>query len=703
MENYCEVCSLQLRDNVEFKTHLAGQRHLKKYQFKEFQRRIIENSIFVSSIPKFISKDELLKYFLQYGQIAKHKIGKTYVIIEFENREPAEYLLKNPIWLNNTKLNIQKRIFYNNDSKRAPDNHLAETTKAIDLDCIRSIFNNETTFECQLETFLNTVLLSDIEVEARYESICKFLDKTFAFVFPNCRSYRFGSTQMGLGFKECDLDIYMDIGVPICESNGTCTMKKVFKEVKHVMYKMNNIFTNIIPILKAKTPIIKCYYVPNKVSCDISFKNAFGIYKSNLIKHCLSLDTRIKPLMVLIKFWGRQSSMSGSGKISNYGLLLLIIFYLQQPEIRILPPLMEFQKTCEPIIINGWQVNFDENTVLPPITNYSTIPQLLIGFFEFYANFPFKKNIICPWDGIAHTKELFTKTSNLPDYMARYKEIAMQEESRLNVGSFACIQDPIELNHNNIASVYSKKIILFQKNCKISAEICTSSQKDNYKTLLESLLTYDYKEEVNNFIVVVLIISGSYLDVGLPDNFQNREDIIDKEQYKKDNWYFIVFNIVKDIFENVCKLQVKVLSADNETKQQKIEVLSDVHTRKPQQLLLHCTGNDSALLNRKSCTFYFDIRMGPLKKEINISDIAVERNSKRQEYKPLKLDFTCIFEKKDNPVQVKLVLKSDKMKNKFFKNCGNFIGSKLRKITMNTLLHMKRYNLTLNDLFLMEA
>ncbi|XP_043502842.1 speckle targeted PIP5K1A-regulated poly(A) polymerase-like [Polistes fuscatus] len=698
MENYCEVCSLQLRDNHEFQIHLSGQKHLKKYQFKEFQRRITENSIFVSSIPKMIPKNTIVKYFQQYGQIAKHKIGQNYVIIEFENREPAEYLLKNPVWLHNTKLNIQKRIFYNNESKRVPENHLAETTKAIDLDCIKSIFNNETTFESQLETFLNTVLLSDAEVEARYESICKFLDKTFAFVFPNCRSYRFGSTQMGLGFKECDLDIYMNIGVPICESNGAFTMKKVFKEVKHVMYKMNNIFMNIVPILKAKTPIIKCYYVPNKVSCDISFKNAFGIYKSNLIKHCLSLDTRIKPLMVLIKFWGRQSEMSGSGKISNYGLLLLIIFYLQQPEIGILPPLMEFQKTCEPIIIDGWQVNFDENTVLPPITNYSTIPQLLTGFFEFYANFPFKRNIICPWDGIAHTKELFTKTSNLPDYMTRYKVIAMQEEFKLSVGNFACIQDPIELNHNNIASAYSKQIILFQKNCKISAEICTSSQEDNYKNLLENLLTYDYKEDVDNFMVVILILSESSLDVGLPDNFQVREDIVHKEIYKKDNWYFIVFNIVKDIFEKVCKLQVTVLSADNETKQQKIEVLSDVHTRKPQKLLLHCTGNDSALLNRRSCTGSSDLCRSPLNKEISISDVAVEKNSKRQEYKPLKLDFICIFEKIDNPVQVQLVLKSDKMKNKFFKNCGNFIGSKLRKITMKTLAHMKRYKLTLNDI-----
>ncbi|XP_015186857.1 PREDICTED: speckle targeted PIP5K1A-regulated poly(A) polymerase [Polistes dominula] len=698
MENYCEVCSVQLLNNIQFQNHLSGKKHLKQCQFKEFQKRIIEHSIFVSSIPKFIPKDELLKFFLQFGPIANHKMGKHYVIIEFENREPAEYLLNNPIWLNNTKLNIQKRIFYNNDSIRRHDNHVTETTEAVNLDCIKSIFNNETTFEIQLETFLNTVLLSDTEVEERYESICKFLDEKFASVFPNCRSYRFGSTQMGLGFKECDLDIYMDIGVPICESKNGLMTKKVFRDVKHVMYKMNNVFTNILPILKARTPIIKFYFVPNKVSCDISFKNAFGIYKSNLIKHCLSLDQRIKPLMVIIKFWGRQSKMSGSGNISNYALLLLIIFYLQQPETRILPPLMELQKTCEPIIIDGWQVNFDENAVLPPITNRSTIPQLLTGFFNFYANFPFKTNIICPRDGIAHPKELFIDTSNLPDYMNRYKEMAMQEESKLKVSSCACIQDPIELNNNSVGSIYAKKIALFQKNCKISADICTSFQDNNYKNLLENLLTYDYEIEISNFFVVLTICSGTYVNVGLPNNFQNREDIIDKEQYKKDNWYFIVFNIVKDIFEKVCKLQVQILSADNETKQQKVEVLSDVHTKRHQQLLLHCTGNDSALLNRRSCTVSTDLLSSPLKKEIGISDILVEKNSKRQDYKPLKLDFTCIFEKKDNPLQVQLVLKSDRMKSKLFKNLGNFIGSRLRKITMNTLMHMKRFKLSLENI-----
>ncbi|KAI4497895.1 hypothetical protein M0802_007011 [Mischocyttarus mexicanus] len=697
MENYCEICSIQLKCSSEFQIHLTGRKHLKKYQYKELEKRIIEHSIFVSPVPKIIPTDEVINFFQQYGKILNHKIGMNYVIIEFENREPVDYLLKNPVWLHNTKLNIQKRIFYNNSLKRVSDDHVAKPSKAIELDSIKNIFQDNITFESQLEAFMNIVLLSDTEVETRYESICKYLDQTFVTVFPNCRSHKFGSTQMGLGFKDCDLDIYMDIGVPISETNGAWTMPKVFKEVKHIMYKKSNIFTNIVPILQAKTPIIKCYFVPYKVSCDISFKNGFGIYKSNLIKHCLSLDTRIKPLMVLIKFWGRQSKMSGNGKISNYSLLLLIIFYLQQPEVRILPPLMEFQKTCEPIIIDGWQVNFDENTVLPPITNRSTIPQILAGFFEFYAKFPFKTCVICPWDGIAHAKELFTNTSNLPDYMARYKKIAIQEESRLNVSSSACIQDPIELNRNNAASVLPTKISILQNNCKRSAELCTLLQEDNYKDLLEHLLTHQYEEEVRDLVVVVVVDSGSYLNVGLPDNFENREDIIDKDQYRKDNWYFIVLNLVKDVFEKVCKLHVKVFTHNKETKQQKIELLSDVHTRQHQKLLLHCHGNNSACFNRK-CAVSVDLRKSYLSREIIISDMVVEKNCKREDYKLEKIDFTCVFEKKDNPVQVQLTLKSDKMKTKLFKNFGHFIGPKLRRITMNTLLHMKQHKKTLNDI-----
>lgn len=293
-----------------------------------------------------------------------------------------------------------------------------ENRGSISYDNIKYIFDEGTTFDNQLIMFLNAIQLNDIEIETKYESVCTQLDEIFKVIFPKCKTYRFGSSQTGLGFKECDLDIYMDIGMniiyiytiylilfyfiiilyiifiqgePINESKNTSTdswtMNKIFKSVKKIMYRMNDVFSNIIGIPKAKTPIIKFYYNRTNVSCDISFKNILGIYKSYLIKYCLSLDNRLKPLMMIIKYWARHFKISNGQKISNYALVLLIIFYLQQPSVNIIPPLMVLQNTCQPQIINGWQANFDENTVLPPITNKNSVPQLLHGFFFLLCNF----------------------------------------------------------------------------------------------------------------------------------------------------------------------------------------------------------------------------------------------------------------------------------------------------------------------------
>lgn len=87
-----------------------------------------------------------------------------------------------------------------------------ENTDSISYDNIKYIFEEKSTFDNQLMMFLNAVQLTDIELETRYNSICTQMDKIFKEIFPRCKTYRFGSTQTGLGFKECDLDIYMDIG-----------------------------------------------------------------------------------------------------------------------------------------------------------------------------------------------------------------------------------------------------------------------------------------------------------------------------------------------------------------------------------------------------------------------------------------------------------------------------------------------------------
>ncbi|KAG6795889.1 speckle targeted PIP5K1A-regulated poly(A) polymerase isoform X2 [Apis mellifera caucasica] len=179
----------------------------------------MERSIVVSPLPKFIPARKLINFFQQYGAIKWYQFRQNYLTVEFYDRTSTEILLNKPIWINNVKLNIQKRKPHINlkRSKSEKKNNIMENRGSISYDNIKYIFDEGTTFDNQLIMFLNAIQLNDIEIETKYESVCTQLDEIFKVIFPKCKTYRFGSSQTGLGFKECDLDIYMDIGEPINE------------------------------------------------------------------------------------------------------------------------------------------------------------------------------------------------------------------------------------------------------------------------------------------------------------------------------------------------------------------------------------------------------------------------------------------------------------------------------------------------------
>lgn len=719
MANYCNNCLVHIQDKCSYESHLTSKRHLRNTQFhfqcEEFKKRILDCSIFVPFSPSSTSLEELIPFFLQYGSIRTYKIGKNYVIIEFNNSETVDYLLNNEIVINNKKLNIKRRILNSNYNKYKP-NRTTETEDVINFDFVKSKFIQDDTFDKQLVAFLNAVQLSTNEFQTRYEPICEHLKNIFISKFPTCRIFTFGSSMTGLGFKNCDLDIYMYIGKPIIstpkgkepiqtpdKSLETLTMEDLFKRVRKTMYKKKGVFSNIKPVLAAKTPIIKFCYIPTNVSCDISFKHGIGVYKSLLTKHCLSLDKRIKPLMILIKYWARQCEISGCRKISNYAIVLLVIFYLQQPEPGILPPLMEFQKTCTPIIYNDWQVSFDENTVLPPITNKSSIPELLQGFFEFYTQLDFTKSVICPLDGQIHTKKEFEEIKNLPSYMAQYKEVAETKDLKLNIRNTCnmCIQDPIELNHNIMSSTPNKIIDSFYLSCEISAKICIEARKNNYKDLLVALFSRVRQPE-QPLTFTIMIKAVKYLFWNLPHNLYNcneckiltlnNENTAENKQNRKEILFCTIINIIMSVLKRVYKLKMKILSADNETKQQIVCVFSDLHANKCQEFLLHCKGNINAWHCRESKLTNFDDSMSPIEKEEAISNNALKKYVK-QDLRRITLDFMCKVQIDYNEMEIQMLITDNKSRKKEFKFLSCNLLSKLPKIVRKTLMHIKNANI----------
>lgn len=134
--------------------------------------------------------------------IAKRLWGSPQINMIKEIHKPMKMELryKHPTMLNT---NVQQ-----------PTSEVFNDAKDLKSDSKNSNVKVESAFDKQLKVFLDKVSISDSEITSRYELTCRRIEKIFKrHVYATCKVHRFGSTVIGLGFKNCDLDIFLDLGI----------------------------------------------------------------------------------------------------------------------------------------------------------------------------------------------------------------------------------------------------------------------------------------------------------------------------------------------------------------------------------------------------------------------------------------------------------------------------------------------------------
>lgn len=219
-------------------------------------------------------------------------------------------------------------------------------------------------------------------------------------------------------------------------------------------------FDHFLPISHARVPILKCYHIPTGYQCDINFSDSYGILNSPIVARLLTYDARIYVLATILKYWAKVHDCSGKNRISNYALVWMLLFYLQQLPVPVLPPIYEFQKRVHPYYVNNYNFAFDDRLV-NQTKNQNRCSELLMGFFKFYKSFDFGSKVICPLYAKAYLKSEILK---LPEFQ-RYHEILNSNPnlSQMQFNKRICIQDPFEITHcipGVIANIEYQKIIL---------------------------------------------------------------------------------------------------------------------------------------------------------------------------------------------------------------------------------------------------
>lgn len=297
----------------------------------------------------------------------------------------------------------------------------------------------------------------------------------------------FGSTLTGLDFHGSDLDYYTELKTPPTQDEEIRQL--ISKTAKLTRYSQGKEFQIICMIQNARVPIIRLLHKSTKITCDVNFTSKFGYYNSYFIGHVLGYDRRIKDLAVILKLWSKTQKLAQQMIISNYCLLMLLIFYLQNLENPLLDTIINNQRSRSPLILDTkfkWNFYFNDQ-INKTKKNQSSLRELLIGFFEFYDKINYNEYVLSLYTGNLITRKSFDNNTDLEDYRNIVRTNNLTPLKADSPGMFI-VQDGFELNLN-IGIKNKKHSEMFFELIKMSFKKCEELKDKPFAELLIKLFT----------------------------------------------------------------------------------------------------------------------------------------------------------------------------------------------------------------------
>lgn len=222
--------------------------------------------------------------------------------------------------------------------------------------------------------------------------------------------------------------------------NATAAAGPVVQQVTAALRQYPHLFRdfNTFP---GSIDFIEFYHIPTGCHIDLILNDLDGLRLTELATYLVYLDARVYELVMIIRYWATIHHLTEVRVLSNYAVTLMVVFYLQQQGI--LPSIASLQNEhTEPFFIKGWNTGFDR--IKYESRNEVTLYNLLGGFFEYYSEFNFGKNIISTFTGRPIRRKLFKDLETVPVEYKLYKRNVRQGISRALIleHTQVIIQDP---------------------------------------------------------------------------------------------------------------------------------------------------------------------------------------------------------------------------------------------------------------------
>ncbi|XP_031637400.1 poly(A) RNA polymerase, mitochondrial-like [Contarinia nasturtii] len=263
----------------------------------------------------------------------------------------------------------------------------------------------EKSIDKQIMTLYKSNRLSDFSTRLRFLTALQ-LEEALSGVFHQPKVLPFGSSINGFGRMQSDLDmILLSCGnrirncpfdvMEVGPLDGRFSVRNNLHLISNIARNWLHGVKHVEPILNARVPIIKYHQKLTCLECDLSMSNISGFQMSEILYTLGEMDWRVRPFVFYMRTWAQSFGiMQGypSLGLSNFMLTCLAIFFLQQLPQPVLPPIDDFMKLIVtddkiPSITDSTKLNFKSK-------NTSTLTQLLMEFFDFYASFNFQEDAV---------------------------------------------------------------------------------------------------------------------------------------------------------------------------------------------------------------------------------------------------------------------------------------------------------------------
>lgn len=332
-----------------------------------------------------------------------------------------------------------------------------------------------------------------------FNKIQKILNKKFK----DSALRMFGSSANNLGIcKNHDIDLSLEIDISNNDSENEnsssdtessnsneddqaqvrVTQQYVVKTMAKLLRR--NRMTKVMPIPKARVPIVKFTEPQTGIECDICVNNLLAVENTVMLRKYSEIDPRLKELVILVKHWSKCRGVNGAfrGTLSSYAYVIMCIHLLQTVQPAILPCLQSshYQPTINKVV-DSWECKYCGD--LSQFRNFgalnkSTSAELLYQFFYYWAyQHNYKASVISMRVGDWFSKEDKGWTSR-----------------KAGDNHLICIEDPFQLS-NDLGRVVSRKTIFFLRDeFKRAADIMANAV-DPIRAGLFDILGEEEKEQ----------------------------------------------------------------------------------------------------------------------------------------------------------------------------------------------------------------